>query len=340
MHLPQPRGPLTTGLFDALGRAVPPELPAVPSRIEVPGDPLGDEDLQLALWTCYELHYRGFDGVPDSWEWHPRLIELRRTLEKALLEQLRREVLVPGGDLPVAQRLWALVDADGGPQLSRYLQKRATPEQFLEFAVHRSLYQLKEADPHSWAIPRLRGRAKAALIEIQIDEYGGGREQHMHSELYRTLLRGLGLSDEYGNYLDAVPAITLAISNVMSLFGLNRELRGALVGHLAAYEMTSSAPCRRYGKAVRRLFGAEAPAEFFDVHVTADALHEQLAAHDLCGGLAADEPGLAEDIVFGAAACLHVDGRFARHVLDRWGARQPSLRSPVVPARSPVVAAS
>jgi hypothetical protein len=228
----------------------------------------------------------------------------------------------------VAQRLWTLVASDDGPQLSRYLQRRASAEQFLEFAVHRSLYQLKEADPHSWALPRLRGRAKAALVEIQMDEYGGGEQRRMHSELYRGLLRGLGLRDDYGHYLDCVPAITLAISNVMSLFGLNRELRGALVGHLAAYEMTSSEPCRRYGKAVRRLFGPDAPADFFDEHVTADALHEQLAAHDLCGGLAEDEPELTDDIVFGAAACLHVDARFATHVLERWSAGESSLLAP------------
>ena len=48
----------------------------------------------------------------------------------------------------------------------------------------------------------------------------------MHGELFRKLLRALGLDDAYGAYVDAVPGITLALSNVMSLFGLRRELRG------------------------------------------------------------------------------------------------------------------
>ena len=61
------------------------------------------------------------------------------------------------------------------------------------------------------------------------------------------------------------------------------------------------------------------------MHVTADALHEQLAAHDLCGTLAEDEPQLAEQILFGAAACLYVDGRFAEYVLDRWSRDESSL---------------
>ena len=325
MLLPAPRGPVSTGLLDALRRSDPSALP-VPRRADLSSDPLTDEDLQLALWVCFELHYRGFEDVDDVWEWQPDLIAVRGTLEAVLLDALRRDVHVRAGTAAVADELRRLVDGDDGPQLSRYVQQRGTRGQFAEFVVHRSIYQLKEADPHTWAIPRLVGRAKAALIEVQIDEYGGGDPNRMHSELYRATMRGLGLSDGYGAYLDAVPAITLAISNVMSLFGLRRELRGALVGHLAAYEMTSSDPCRRYARGLRRLGADDATCEFYDAHVTADALHEQLAAHDLCGGLAEAEPDLAVDILFGAAVCLYVDNRFAEHVLGRWASRRSSLR--------------
>ncbi|WP_375497612.1 iron-containing redox enzyme family protein [uncultured Jatrophihabitans sp.] len=295
-------------------------------------DPLTDDDVQLALWTCYELHYRGFVDTDPTWEWQPELIAVRRELEGHLLDALHRDLnrehAVPASTEPVARRLRTLVDSDDGPSLSRYVQRDATAEQFREFVMHRSLYQLKEADPHTWAVPRLGGRSKAALIEIQIDEYGGGDPARMHSELYRTLLRSLGLDDTYGAYVNAVPGIALAISNVMSMFGLRRDLRGALVGHLAAYEMTSSEPCRRYARGLRRLEGDAAECEFYDEHVTADALHEQLAAHDLCGGLAADEPELAEDILFGAASSLYVDTRFAQHVLGSWQAGRTSLYEP------------
>ena len=33
-----------------------------------------------------------------------------------------------------------------------------------EYFVHRSLYHLKEGDPHAFAIPRLTGRAKAIVF--------------------------------------------------------------------------------------------------------------------------------------------------------------------------------
>jgi hypothetical protein len=93
--------------------------------------------------------------------------------------------------------------------------------------------------------------------------------------------------------------------------------------------MTSSAPCRRYAAGLRRLGGDDDACAFYDVHVTADALHEQLALHDLCGGLAVAEPELADDIVFGAAACLLVERRFAEHVLDAWQHGRSSLRTPL-----------
>nr|WP_234971334.1 iron-containing redox enzyme family protein [Jatrophihabitans endophyticus] len=323
--MPEPRGEFTSTLIDALRRD---DDAALPAAHDVPSspDPLADDELQLALWICYELHYRGFADVAASWEWRPALLAVRAALETLVLDALHAEVKVGAGDAPVADRLREIVDGDDGPGLARFVQVRADRKQFLEFAKHRSLYQLKEADPHSWAIPRLGGRAKAALLEIQFDEYGDGTIERMHSELYRRLLRGVGLDDDYGAYLDDAPGITLAVSNVMSLFGLHRALRGALVGHLAAYEMTSSDPCRRYARGLRRLGGDDDTCRFYDEHVTADALHEQVAAHDLCGGLAEAEPELAEDILFGALACLHVDNRFAAHVLDRWGAGRTSLR--------------
>jgi hypothetical protein len=324
VRLPHPRGPMSAAVIDVLRDREP---AGIPQAAVAPEDVLADDDLQLTLWTMYELHYRGFDEVADSWEWEPRLIALRRVLEAMLLAALRTEVVVPPDTRRVADRLRSLVEGDDGPSLSRYVQKHADRSRFLEFVAHRSVYQLKEGDPHTWAVPRLPARAKAALVEIQTDEYGGGDPAQMHSELFRVLLTELGLDSEYGAYIDVVPGITLAVSNVMSMFGLRRELRGALVGHLAAYEMTSSEPNRRYAKGLRRLGGSDAACAFYDVHVNADALHEQIAAHDLCGGLAEVEPDLTEDIVFGAAACLAVDRRFAQHVLDSWNAARSSLRT-------------
>ncbi|MFI7576771.1 iron-containing redox enzyme family protein [Micromonospora sp. NPDC049497] len=327
--LPQPRGPVSGALLTAL-RQAPHDLPAdLGDRLD-PEDPLTGEDLQLTLFLCYELHYRGWEGVGDDWEWQPSLLALRAYAEGLFEAAVRALVgplpaVLPGG-VPAA--LAGVVAADDGPSLAGYLQRRATLAQFREFATHRSVYHLREADPHTWVLPRLGGPAKAALVEIQSDEYGNGRLERMHAELFRTTLGRLGLDTLYGAHLDVVPAITLATNNLMSLFGLHRRLRGAVLGHLAAYEMTSSLPNRRYGNALRRLGFDEVATRFYDEHVEADAVHEQIAAVDMCGGLARVEPALTGDVLFGAAAALAVDRLFAAHLLDAWSAGRTSLRTP------------
>jgi hypothetical protein len=335
MRLPLPRGPITALLADELtGPAR--DLPGTPgaaimAACEPAAATLADEDLQLALYVCYELHYQGFDEVDDNWEWQPSLLALRRAaelrLERALDAIAERPPVAGATGLPRA--VAELAAGADGPSLATYLRRTATREQFREFVVHRSIYHLKEADPHTWSIPRLRGRAKAALVEIQADEYGGGRPDRMHSELFRATMRGLDLDDSYGAYLDVVPAGTLAVTNVMSLFGLHRRHRAALLGHLTAFELTSSIPNRGYSLGLRRLGGDPAARRFYDEHVQADAVHEQIACHDLCGGFAADHPGSAGDVLFGAACGLALDRMFAEHLLGSWRRGETSLREPL-----------
>jgi hypothetical protein len=326
-HLPESRGAASAALLERL-RAPSHPLPALPAAADA-------EDLQLALYCCYELHYRGFEGVDERWEWEPSLLAFRGSLEREFEAELRAFVGVvapvpPPGEVDVALR--ELANADDGPSLSQFVERSATPAQVREFMVQRSAYQLKEADPHSWAIPRLSGAPKAALVEIQADEYGGGRPERVHAELFARSMAAAGLDPRYGAYLDQIPGVTLATVNLMSLLGLHRRLRGALVGHLALFEMTSSTPNRRYAAGLRRLgFGDDATA-FFDVHVLADAVHESIAAVDLAGGLARQDPRLTADIIWGARALLALDRRWAEHVLGAWSADASSLRSGAVVA--------
>ena len=196
----------------------------------------------------------------------------------------------------------------------------------LEFLTHRSIYTLKEADPHSWAIPRITGAAKVALVELQYDEYGGGRPERQHARMFADTLEAAGLESGYGEYIDAAPAVTLAVNNTMSMFGLHRRLRGATVGHLAAFEATSSLPARRIAMGLRRLGFPDLAAEYFDEHIEADAVHEQLAMRNICGRLATEQPDTLEMIAFGTAACLYVDRRAAEFLLDAWERGLSSLR--------------
>jgi hypothetical protein len=332
MHLPEPRGPLSAALRKHLAGGDPVEAPtlALAGRAGADGDPLLDDDLQLSLAIAYELHYRGFDGVHDGWEWDPGLLGLRALLEERHLAALRRVAGTPEpGEESIDRQLAALIAADDGPSLSSYLAKRGTLEQWREYLTLRSVYHLKEGDPHTFAVPRLSGRAKAAMVEIQADEYGGGVPERMHSELFAGLMRDLGLDAAYGALWNAAPAVAFASVNTMSLFGLHRRWRGAALGHLAAVEMTSSEPSRRYSAGLRRLGFDERTTVFYDEHVEADAVHEQIAATDMCGSLVAAEPVLARDVLFGASCSLALDGCTATFLLGTWDAGRSALREVV-----------
>jgi hypothetical protein len=330
MRLPVPRGPLSEALFRDLtsGSTVSASTSTSAGEGARGVDVLTDDDLQIALAVCYELHYRGFDGVSEDWEWHPELVRLRAGLEQRHLDALRETVgPLPTSEESVDRQLTALIAADDGPSLSSFMAKQGTLQQWREYLTLRSVYHLKEGDPHTFAIPRLSGRAKAAMVEIQSDEYGGGSPQRMHSELFADLMRHLDLDATYGALWDEAPAAAFASVNTMSLFGLHRRWRGAALGHLACVEMTSSEPSRRYSAGLRRLGFDERVTVFYDEHVEADAVHEQIASVDMCGSLVAEEPGLLPDVLFGAACSLAMDGVTAHHLLGAWDAGRPALRT-------------
>lgn len=337
MHLPVPRGPVGRALVEALetdDQSI--ALNAIHTLLDsaLGGDILYDDDLQLALFMLYELHYSGFENISDRWEWHPGLLGIRERIEAAFEAALREGA----GDVPlpepraeaVAEALFAMAADTGGPSVSQFIARHATVTQAKEFLVHKSVYQLKEADPHTWAIPRLAGRPKSALVEIQADEYGGGMPGRMHSQLFARTMEGLGLDSSFGAYIDMVPAISLASVNAMSLFGLHRRFRGAICGHLAIYEMSSSIPNARYARGFRRLGFAAPVTDYFDEHVEADAVHEQIAGRDLAGGLVEHDPSLAEDVFFGAAAVCFLDELVGKWQLNAWDRDESSLRTKAV----------
>jgi hypothetical protein len=329
--LPQPRGELSARVIEALrlGREVPEDACGAPEA-----DPYGD-DLQLALYVLYELHYRGFGNAgADSGaarEWDPGLLRLRAALEDRFLTALHSDVPEGGSVDEALAGLLTEPVGDDGESVTHYLRREGGLGQLAEYAAVRSLYHLKEADPHAWVIPRLNGRAKAAMVAVEFDEFGAGHAENVHARLFADLMDDLGLDTAYGHYLDAGPAEMLTVVNLMSLLGLHRSLRGALVGHFATVEVTSSPGSRRLAEAMRRTGAGPAAERFYDEHVEADAVHEQVVRHDVIGGLLAGEPELEPAVVFGIDATLFVEDRLSAALLKAWREGRSPLRVPLGP---------
>lgn len=150
----------------------------------------------------------------------------------------------------------------------------------------------------------------------------------MHSSLFADAMTALDLDPTYGAYVNRLPAVTLATTNLISLFGLHRRLRGALVGHLASFEMNSVGPMGRYGAWLASLGVSMQGRNFYDAHVTADEVHRHIALDDLVGGFLEIEPEQASAVWFGAQAVALVEAAFADHLVTAWKDDGSSLRSP------------
>jgi heme oxygenase-like protein len=321
--LPTAVGPISGCVLDLLGKA----WTSCDEDVDVEAaDPWG-LDLQLALYTCYELHYRGFAGVDGLWEWDPGLLGLRGRLERVFLDAVRTGVGDVDPEVTAAEAMAELsIEPVNGTGLSYFLRDEGSWDQMCEYFVHRSLYHLKEADPHAFVIPRLSGTAKAAFVAVEYDEYGAGRGERVHQRLFADLLQAADLDATYLGYLDDVPADTLAVVNLMSLFGLHRHLRGAAVGHFAATEISSPPGSNRIVQALERMGAPQPCALFYREHVEADAVHEQVVRLDVVGDLVAREPTLDRDVVFGIRAWRVVEDRLSDHMMACWRAETSSLR--------------
>lgn len=319
--LPAARGPVSAVVLEAL--RCPPREAALPAVEPCVADAFG-EDVQLALHVCYELHYRGFAAVDPEWEWDPALLRLRAELERVFVTAMREQVA--GGDDVTAELDALLVEPVPGRGLSHFLRDQAHWWQVREFFVHRSIYHLKEADPQLWVVPRLWGLPKAALVAVEFDEFGAGHAERVHAQMFADLLAGAGLSPDSLHYLENVPACALATVNMISLFGLHRRWRAALVGHFTAAEITTGPSAQRMDSALRRLDAVAECRLFYTEHIEADAVHEQVMRRDVVGGLLDQEPELAADVVFGIQATDLLERHLAHHMLDRWTAGHTSLR--------------
>ena len=265
MRVPEPCGPLSEGVVRALTHEPTGPRPVVDRAVGDVLDPLTDRDLQLALWILYELHYRGFDGVDPDAEWDPLLLVSRAAMERVFEHAVRGLAadLDPADEQDVVMALTRMTVREGPSELARFLERHATREEFVAYLSLRAVHHLRESDPHSFVLPRLDGAAKVALAELQYDEYGSGRPDRLHQDLFARGLRALDLPTDVATYAEQADGATLASVNVMSLFALNRRLRGAALGHLAAFEATSALPCDRIAKGAQRL---GLPAEVADYY--------------------------------------------------------------------------
>lgn len=296
-------------------------------------DAAAAEVAHRALYLLYAQSSWSPVSAPRANEHDPLLHEVLGVLEAGLERQLGRFALPdePPRDAD-AFCAWLqdlalereLVPASGmGP----FLREQATLEQMREIVAQRSLFFLKEPDPWAMVIPSLHGPAKAGLIDVLLDEYGWGRYEHMHSTVYETLMAKLELDTEFDAYVDRTAWQYLAALNLQGMYARNRRLCRRMYGYIYLVEADSPRSMTNYLAAWERL-GIDDPdvTRFYDLHVTADEGHQQVALEEMIRPVVAAEPDAAPEIARGVLEGVHVHSWFSRHLVESFCSGRSSLR--------------
>ncbi len=321
--LPLPAGPLSDRVIVSLIAGVGP----TDARIDTVSDDPLDRDLQLALYVLNELHYTGWTGVADELEWDTDLAAFRTALNNEFERRLRTTLPHDSTDpLREARRLLGL----GGLSISRHLRDVGTIDQVRESMILRTPYQSKEADPHTFALPRFGGATKRVLCEIQSGEYGVGHRRS-HAELFADALEGLGLDPTPNAYIDDCSGASLATSNLVTLGSMQRRLRGIVLGQLSLFEMDSVIPNQAMVDCCDRLDLDASVRPFFHIHVLADTEHQEMVESAFLGEYPAIEPDQVPNLLLGMRAQSLIDHTIASETVPAWRDGASAL-VPVTPA--------
>ena len=97
-----------------------------------------------------------------------------------------------------------------------------------------------------------------------------------------------------------------------------RRLTDAALGHLAAFEATSSLPSTDMVRGLQRLGFDDTVSRYYDEHIEADAVHEHLA-RTICDLATGGDPDLEAEVGFGAFVCLFTEERSAQRLVPAAG---------------------
>jgi hypothetical protein len=291
----------------------------------------GPEALETAHRTLYALYADRVWRAPSE----PRQANLQSTLDRvrANLEHGFRGYLAlrlraariaePDRDNLEA---WFIDLATGphpleDPEWADFIREHITLQQLREIVANRSLFFLREPDPWIYAVPTLRGVAKAGLIDLLLDEYGWGKLDRMHSSVYARLMSALALEPAIDHFESVAEWRYLATLNHQWMLALTPECSRRLLGTIYLTEADSPGSMSNYLRAWERL-GVSDPnvLEFYEIHVTADENHKDIALHEVVLPVCAEQPEAAGDIAAGIFDARTLEAEFAAGLAMRFQA--------------------
>lgn len=210
----------------------------------------------------------------------------------------------------------------------RFVRDLASLEQLKEVVAQRSLFFLREPDPWIYAIPTLQGAAKAGLIDLLLDEYGWGKLERMHSNVYAAVMAALELPSETDHFETASSWQYIATLNHQWMCALTPEHSRRLLGTIYLTEATSPDAMTNYLAGWKRLGITDARVtEFYDLHVSADENHREVALEEVVMPVCNAEATALHEVALGIFDARTLEADFADHLVDSFTSGRTSLNA-------------
>jgi hypothetical protein len=152
-----------------------------------------------------------------------------------------------------------------------FLANEATLEQFKAVVREFALDGLTESESLLPVVPRLPYRSGMAVFRVLIDELGCGNDDKSHSQLYRNLLRELGMSTDVDDYLDVTGPESYAYVNMFHWLASRAPSPQYFLGAYAYFEASVLYGFQSFARAAQRL-GIRQDA-YYTEHLYIDSYH-------------------------------------------------------------------
>ena len=259
----------------------------------------------LTLLRIYDLHTAPLDQIGDAarHQHAPQVAELKGRLEAEWLAELD-EAWTAAGALSecrtpeeVVQAMRAVAAKDRLPEAYKWLAKRATWEQVVDFLALEGGPDGGFDDLVAVCQIGLTGSAKLELGKNYWDEMGQGDLAGVHTQLHDDLVDAI-----------AMPAIpreqtseaALERAALGGLLATNRWLQPEMIGALGLLELQAGPRCRLVLQAFDRLGAPAGAYPFYVEHAEVDPVHGKDWMDKAIEPLAADQPGWGPRMVKGA----------------------------------------
>jgi hypothetical protein len=171
---------------------------------------------------------------------------------------------------------------------------------YRNFLLQSSTDLLAEASASALGVVGEFGPAQSALFRILIDEFGYGVHDRKHSVLYRAVMRGFGLPDEYNACWPLFDTTALRLHNTIHCLFQNPRHLFLQVGFLLHAETAYQRSTRDHFRYLAE-FHPEVDARYFGEHAHIDLHHTRMVIEEVAAPLVETYgPEVGVEIVAGA----------------------------------------